>query len=282
MLETAAALFAGAPTLLILCAIGLGLEYLRPCERNQPVSSSVFNAIWIVNFVVMTNIALYFLGKYVQIGIAFLHGPLVTIDFPDTWYGNVAQLALYMFLHDLCYYTMHRCQHTFAWFWAHHKFHHTDEHMNATTSFRHHWLENVYRIPFIFIPLGLVSFSAQLPAWMFDVMLAWAIFTHMNLRLHLGPLTRVFAGPQVHRIHHSNEPQHQNRNFSAFFPIWDILGGTFHNPKPDEFPACGTCPRQLTTSIWQANVGVFRDWYALAREGVRKRLPGAKAAAAPK
>ena len=127
MLDTVAALFAGAPTLLILCAIGLALEYLRPCERDQPASASIFNFIWIVNFIVMTNLALYFLGKYVQIGIAFLHGPLVTIPFPDTWYGNAAQLVLFMFLHDLCYYTMHRCQHTFAWFWAHHKFHHTDD-----------------------------------------------------------------------------------------------------------------------------------------------------------
>jgi sterol desaturase/sphingolipid hydroxylase (fatty acid hydroxylase superfamily) len=281
MLDTFVALFNGAPKLLILCALGLALEYVRPAERNQPASSSIFNFVWIVNFVVMTNVMLYFLGKYVQVGVALLHGPLVTIPFPDTWYGWAGQLALFMFLHDLGYYTMHRCQHTFAWFWAHHKFHHTDEHMNATTSFRHHWLENVYRIPFIFIPLGMVNLSGTLPVVAFDLMLVWAIFTHMNLRLHLGPLTRVFAGPQVHRIHHSNLPQHQNRNFAAFFPIWDILGGTFHKPAPDEFPPCGTCPRELTTSIWQANTGVFREWYRLAREGVRRRLPAPKPASLP-
>jgi hypothetical protein len=187
-----------------------------------------------------------------------------------------------MFLHDLCYYTMHRCQHTFAWFWAHHKFHHTDEHMNATTSFRHHWLENVYRIPFIFIRWAWSASRPQLPAWMFDVMLAWAIFTHMNLRLHLGPLTRVFRGaagaphPSLQRAP-APEPQ-----FLGVLPHLDILGGTFHIPGRTSSRRAAPVRASSPPRSGRPTRGVFRDWYALAREGVRKRLPGAKAAAEPK
>ena len=35
------------------------------------------------------------------------------------------------------------------------------------------------------------------------------------------------------------EPQHKDRNFAAFFPIWDILFRTFYFPKRDEFPDTG-------------------------------------------
>jgi len=62
---------------------------------------------------------------------------------------------------------------------------------------------------------------------------------------------------------HSALPEHQNRNFAAFFPFWDFLLGTYHKPKKDEFPVCGMTNGETTDSIWQANVGVFRDWYKL-------------------
>ncbi len=254
---------AGFEKTVFLVCIGLGLEYLRPADKDQPASSIVFNIVWIAIFLTMTNLMMLFFGKYIQMGIGALGGPLLKLDFPTGVWGWVLQFIAFALIHDFCYYWFHRCQHTWGWFWAHHKFHHTDEHMNASTSFRHHWLENVYRIPFIFIPMGLLNFNGTMPALWFDGMLLWAIFTHMNLRLHMGPLTRVLAGPQVHRIHHSNRPEHLNCNYSAFFPIWDQLFGTFYCPHKDEFPACGTIEGDQTKSMWQANFGVFIDWYRL-------------------
>jgi sterol desaturase/sphingolipid hydroxylase (fatty acid hydroxylase superfamily) len=32
--------------------------------------------------------------------------------------------------------------------------------------------------------------------------------------------------PQSHRIHHSIEPEHQDKNFGSLFSIWDFMFGT--------------------------------------------------------
>ena len=254
----------GLEKIFFLCAIGLIIEYFLPAEENQPAKTILFNLIWIVNFLIVTNILMHYLGAIVPKAAEAMGGPWVDLNLPDTWWAWMIHLGIFIVMYDFGYYWFHRCQHSWSWFWCHHKLHHTDEHMNATTSFRHHWLENVYRIPFILTPMALfVSIDSTMPVIFFDLMLVWAIFTHLNLRLEMGPLTSVLAGPQVHRIHHSKLPVHKDRNFAAYFPGWDIMFGTYHKPAKGEFPDCGTVDGETTWSIWEANVGVFKGWYGL-------------------
>jgi len=52
-------------------------------------------------------------------------------------------------------------------------------------------------------------------------------------------LDRVLVTPQVHRIHHSVERQHQDKNFADALPIFDIVFGTYVKPTRDEFPTTG-------------------------------------------
>jgi sterol desaturase/sphingolipid hydroxylase (fatty acid hydroxylase superfamily) len=33
----------------------------------------------------------------------------------------------------------------------------------------------------------------------------------------------LLTSPQYHRIHHSLKPAHFDKNFAAWFPLWDIL-----------------------------------------------------------
>lgn len=271
MMETLQSLLTGADKIFLFCAAGLAVEYLRPAEKDQPASAIVFNMIWIVNFVVMTNLVMLAFGRLVPAAVNALGGPLLTIDFPPGVLGGIAQFFLLLLFHDFFYYWFHRAQHTWGWFWAHHKVHHTEVHVNASTSFRHHWMENVYRIPFIFIPMGLVNFNGAYTLLIFDLSLAWAVFTHVNLRVPMGPLTDWLAGPQVHRIHHSALPHQQNRNFAAFFPIWDRLFGTYLKPLPNEYPPCGMTDGEVTGSLWQAHTGVFKDWVKLWKQRERRR-----------
>ena len=280
MTEFLISLLNGTPKILALCAAGLAIEYWRPAEKEQPAAPIVFNFIWTVNFIVMTNLVMIAAGQLIPLGVAALHGPLIHIHFGDGILGGLGQFFMLLMIHDFLYYCFHRCQHTWSWFWAHHKLHHTEVHMNATTSFRHHWMENVYRIPFIAIPLGLFNIEGAYAALVWDAALLWAIFTHLNVRLHLGPLTPFIAGPQVHRIHHSALPHHQNRNFAAFFPIWDVMLGTFHRPQPNEYPPCGMTDGETTTSIWQAHTGVFKDWIKLWKGRKRRAALAAPAGSA--
>ena len=44
---------------------------------------------------------------------------------------------------------------------------------------------------------------------------------------------------QFHRIHHSLEERHFNRNFGTITPLWDVLFGTACFPKAGEWPKVG-------------------------------------------
>jgi sterol desaturase/sphingolipid hydroxylase (fatty acid hydroxylase superfamily) len=51
--------------------------------------------------------------------------------------------------------------------------------------------------------------------------------------------------PQVHRIHHSVNAEHHNRNFADVLPIFDIVFGTYHRPIGEERPAAGLGPESV-------------------------------------
>jgi sterol desaturase/sphingolipid hydroxylase (fatty acid hydroxylase superfamily) len=73
----------------------------------------------------------------------------------------------------------------------------------------------------------------------FAIFYGWGFFNHANIRLSLGPLTSIFSGPQWHRLHHAIDPDCRDRNFAAYFPILDIVFGTYRAPRQDEYPATG-------------------------------------------
>ena len=84
-------------------------------------------------------------------------------------------------------------------------------------------------------------------------MILVSMFYHSGVKLRLSSLDCVIVTPQVHRIHHSVDPRHYNKNFADFLPIFDIVFGTFHKPGPDEYPRTGLAdgyqaPRGLLTA----------------------------------
>jgi sterol desaturase/sphingolipid hydroxylase (fatty acid hydroxylase superfamily) len=167
---------------------------------------------------------------------------------------------------DFFYYWLHRLQHTSRWLWAQHELHHTDEHVNVTTSYRHHWLETVLLPLFVVAPIFLLfnpAFGRVIWLILFAKLMGY--FIHLNSPIRLGWYNRILACPQSHRIHHSALPEHMNKNFAAFFPFWDILFGTYHHPQPDEWPNTGV-PGVTVNSLWQAIVWPFVSWGKMLRE----------------
>ncbi len=67
----------------------------------------------------------------------------------------------------------------------------------------------------------------------------WSMFYHSAIRAELPWLDKILVTPQVHRIHHSTEPAHHNRNFADLFPVLDIIFGTYEKPAKGEFAGTG-------------------------------------------
>jgi len=83
----------------------------------------------------------------------------------------------------------------------------------------------------------------------------YARFVHANIGTNLGPLKHILVTPQYHRVHHSIEPAHQDKNFAALLTVWDRIFGTLHR-NYDEYPATGVAglefppPHRVAPAEW--------------------------------
>jgi sterol desaturase/sphingolipid hydroxylase (fatty acid hydroxylase superfamily) len=248
---------------LLVYAVGLALERLRPAQRRQPWQHIAFNIAYSLPFILLTHLLVPPLAAMTQPWIA-QYGGWLPIRLPDGLGWQLLQGLLFFFVFDFFYYWLHRSQHRFAWFWAQHKLHHADRSINVTSGQRHHFLEEPIRVFLVFLPMGMI-FKIDPPniAWLWSILLLWGYVIHLNLRLPFGPLTPVVAGPQLHRLHHSLEPGHTDINFAAFFPVWDKLFGTYVAPKPDEWPETGTHDRADLNDFGRALFSPFGDWWRM-------------------
>jgi sterol desaturase/sphingolipid hydroxylase (fatty acid hydroxylase superfamily) len=86
----------------------------------------------------------------------------------------------------------------------------------------------------------------------------WHSVNHLNVRWRLPIPWFLLNNPQFHRIHHSLLPEHHGKNFSPYFPIWDVLGGTAYPPKSGEYPATGLVEELEQVTFSQAIVWPWR------------------------
>ncbi|ACB52389.1 conserved hypothetical protein [Crocosphaera subtropica ATCC 51142] len=237
------------------------IERLRPVEPHQPLSHLWFNLRWYVVYT-LVSFALQAIGIGIVINLMqnWLGLPLINLPVPDTpWlYGLMA--LFYFLVTDFFYYWFHRWQHTTR-LWEQHKFHHSEMSLNVTSTRRVHWLEDPLLLLFLGLPMGLLfQFNGLALGILTFIEILWLQFIHLNLRLNLGWLSPVITGPQYHRLHHSFQTEHLDKNFAAFFPLWDILFGTYYHPRRDEFPPTGLTTGETYNNLWEANLLPFRGW----------------------
>lgn len=216
------------------------LERMQPVEDKQPFAGIVFNLIVAVILTAVTQMTMKVLGSVLP---PMPFHPLLTVAPQTTLQGKLGCEILVLFLYDFFAYWLHRIEHSVPLLWRMHKLHHAEEHMNVTTTNRHHPLEAILRVPFVMLPL-VTLFDIPFAPLAFGVSLGVMLpsFSHMNLRLELGRFTPLVIGPQLHRLHHSSEEKHFNKNFANIFPLWDVLFGTYLAPEKGEFPPTGLQP----------------------------------------
>ncbi|CCQ62422.1 sterol desaturase family protein [Crocosphaera watsonii] len=250
------------------------IERIRPVEKHQPLSHVWFNLGWYV-FYILVSFALQSTGIGLLIDLIqnWLELPLINLPVPHNplTYGLIA--LLYFLVTDFFYYWFHRWQHT-TWLWEQHKFHHSEVSLNVTSTRRVHWLEDPFLLFCLELPMGLLfKFNGLSLGIITFIAIIWLQFIHLNLRLNLGYLSRVITGPQYHRLHHSFQPEHLDKNFAAFFPLWDIVFKTYYHPRRDEFPPTGLTTGEVYNNLWEASLLPFREWLSSFRESSKRRKP---------
>jgi len=183
--------------------------------------------------------------------------------------------ALYLVVFDLAGYWLHRAQHAWSWWWALHAVHHSQRQMGRWSDNRNHWLDDFIGAT-LFALLGLLV-GAE-PAQFMALTLVTQTFEslqHANVRLHFGPLERLWVSPRFHRLHHAiglgHEGALKGHNFGVLLPWWDQLFGSarFDDIYPptgirDQLPEAGA--RDYGRGLWaQQGRGLQRLWQAVRR-----------------
>jgi sterol desaturase/sphingolipid hydroxylase (fatty acid hydroxylase superfamily) len=142
-----------------------------------------------------------------------------------TWGGAVVGVLVY----ELAHYWYHRAAHRFDWLWrATHQMHHSAESLEALGAYYLHPLDAALFSTWgalVFFPLlGLDPVAAAVASAFLALN---AVFQHANIRTPrwLGYLVQ---RPESHGIHHERGVHRYNY---ADLPLWDIVFGTFRNPR---------------------------------------------------
>ena len=215
--------------LIVVCValIMMGVEYRKP-GRDWPRVKGWWTRALLFNGV---QAGMVYAAGYLWDGWMQTHR-LWEADAMGTTLGAVLGYFVLTFI----YYWWHRVRHQngFLWRWFH-QFHHSPQRLEIVTSF--------YKHPFEIAANALLSSAVMYlvvglsaPAAAGATLLAGLaeLFYHWNVKTPHW-LGYVVQRPESHCVHHEEGIHHYNY---GDLPIWDMLFGTFHNPKTFE-SRCG-------------------------------------------
>ncbi|MDH5649191.1 MAG: sterol desaturase family protein [Gammaproteobacteria bacterium] len=146
--------------------------------------------------------------------------------------GIAAGTVIGILVYELVHYWYHRAAHTWNWLWfAGHQMHHSAESLDAFGAYYLHPFDAAMFTTWgslVFFPLLGVAPEAGAIAALF--LTFNAMFQHANIKTPhwLGYLIQ---RPESHTIHHGRGIHRYNY---ADLPLWDMVFGTFRNPRSVE------------------------------------------------
>jgi sterol desaturase/sphingolipid hydroxylase (fatty acid hydroxylase superfamily) len=249
-------LVAVVATVALLSLMSLS-ERVAPIERH-----SLRSKLPGILFTVMGGaITYWFIVAVQQAEAALGMAPLVRVPVVG-WLGTVAAVAAYLLAYDFTGYWLHRALHQYLW--PVHVLHHCQTELNAANSYGH-YTERAFRILVFALPLSVVQFDVPVIPWfIIGAREVLELYIHSPTEFHFGPLRRLMVDNRFHRIHHSLEPRHFDKNFAVLFSFWDSLFGTAYWPSADEWPRTGVAGLKPPRTIGQYLVYPFTSWRLLA------------------
>lgn len=215
------------PVLLFLL-IAVTMELAAPRKRYS-LWSRFPGGLWlIVQPGLFMLAALPITSLWKQFGVV----PLIDLAPLGFWGATAAMLLIF----DGLRYLVHQLEHKL--FWPIHAVHHSIRELHAANSFAHP-IEGLIEAFFIVIPLSMIHTPQPVIIVVGAITGFQNVVIHCPMRFHLGRLGGIFVDSRFHRVHHSLEIEHHDRNFGLLFSFWDRMFGTACEAKPEEWPDTG-------------------------------------------
>jgi ornithine lipid hydroxylase len=223
--------------LLILVAIVM-------LERLYSYRYAVSQRAMLTRDIIANVVNLYITGAVV----GFIVLPLL-VYFPEHYLGRKLvfaspeqlgpfwlQVPVLLLSISLFRYWMHRWQHSNAFLWELHSYHHRVTDLKASNAEVSNSIDFALRNVVVFLALGLVGFDPFAILVAFAITNVTAVFSHCGGDIKGGVLNYLFVTPEVHRWHHSAKVPEGHRyscNYGVEFSCWDVIFGTYYLPHKD-------------------------------------------------
>jgi sterol desaturase/sphingolipid hydroxylase (fatty acid hydroxylase superfamily) len=140
-------------------------------------------------------------------------------------------------LMDYTLYLWHILTHRVPLLWRFHAVHHVDLDLDASTALRFHFGELALSVPYRAAQVLVIGLDPdELGYWQTFLSLS-ILFHHSNVRLPQwleSALSWLLVTPRMHGIHHSNQPEEADSNWSSGLALWDRIHQTFRLDIPQE------------------------------------------------
>lgn len=214
---------------------------------------------WVFTPLVTKFITRFAVGALVLLGVVAVLGREAVPHIATQGYGPVSTWPSWLqaigafVIGDFIGYWMHRLFHG-ARLWPFHAIHHSSTEVDWLSAVRLHPVNDVLARVAQAVPLLLLGFPATVLAVYVPFISFYAILLHANVSWSFGPLRYVLSSPCFHRWHHTTEREGLDKNFAGFFPLWDLLFGTFYMPRDKQPETFGVLrndvPQGLLGQLW--------------------------------
>lgn len=240
------------PVTYIAIFVILCLERFFPANKNQKIFSVGFaqDVVWFIldmffRATIIAAISVFWKGIYKE---HFSYLTIQAIYELPYW----LRLTIAILMADFAGYMHHYLRHRVPFFWAMHAVHHSQKELNLFTDIRYHVLE--YSITTVINVFFVLTFTDPYTAVAYGVFHSWwTKMCHANIKSNFGILKYILITPQSHRVHHSIELRHRDKNMGILFSIWDYMFGTQYR-KYDEYPETGIddhhFPHEKDANLW--------------------------------
>ncbi|HEY7997739.1 MAG TPA: sterol desaturase family protein, partial [Pseudolabrys sp.] len=191
-----------------------------------------------------------FISNGIIAGLVAIFGPVAPSIWPSYVTRSIITLMLFL-AYELGYWFNHWLSHKVPVLWEFHKVHHTAEVLTPLTNFRVHpiygWIfANILAVS-VAVANGFGNYLFGETAYQYalsDTNIILVLFIHAYVHLqhsHMwisfrGLAGRIFVSPAHHQVHHSNNPEHFDKNFGSCLALWDWMFGTLYVPAKEREP----------------------------------------------
>ena len=208
-------------------SLGMLVEMVIPLMKTgyHKFRHSAVNSVFILTSMVVSVLMSFIIVFAFNLIEQNQFGLLYIIDLPLWAEFTIAFLLFDFFAQYVAHYMLHR----FGWMFKFHAVHHSDTHVDATTSLRHHPGDILIRELYSLVILVLVGAPLAFYLIYRLATIFFSVFTHSNISL--SPkldylLSFVLVTPNMHKFHHHLEQPWTDKNLGNIFSVWDRVFGT--------------------------------------------------------